>query len=162
MKTLITAALMATAVSLATLAAAQSYDDKKPGDPAAAASPVMPAPQTIIVPPVTGAVMPGGPTVVPDGRALASDAQVASARRYYRAQCNTVENPGFCECVTAGVAQALTPDEVRIAARTVGDRLPAQGDAEIAGSSDATNAMSSAERIAQIEGHYADACAGLR
>lgn len=164
MKTLITAAFMATAVSLATLAAAQSYDDKKPSDPLAATSPQNPAPQTVIVPPVTGAVMPGGPTVVPDGRAIASDAQVASARRYYRAQCNTVDEAGFCECVTAGVAQALSPDEVRIAARTVGDRLTAQGDADVSSDmSDATlNAMSSAERIAQVEGHYANACAQLR
>lgn len=161
MKTLITAALMA---AVASLAAAQTLDDKKPADPLAAQTPQLPAAQTTIVPPVTGAVLPGGPTAVPDGRALASDAQVASARRYYRAQCNAVEESGFCECVTAGVAQALAPDEVRMAARTIRDRITAEGDAAASGdmSDAALTAMSSAQRIEQVEGHYANACAQLR
>jgi len=97
-----------------------------------------------------------------DARSLASDQAVGEARRYYRAQCNQYESPGFCECVTAGVAQALMPEEVRIAGRTIGERINAQGDAGIASQSDATAAMSSAERIEQVEGHYADACAQFR
>lgn len=97
-----------------------------------------------------------------DARSLASDQAVGEARRYYRAQCNQYESPGFCECVTAGVAQALMPEEVRIAGRTIGDRINAQGDAAYASQSDASVAMSSAERIEQVEGHYADACAQFR
>ena len=97
-----------------------------------------------------------------DARSLASDQAVGEARRYYRAQCNQYESPGFCECVTAGVAQALMPEEVRIAGRTISERINAQGDAGAASQSDASVAMSSAERIGQVEGHYADACAQFR
>lgn len=100
---------------------------------------------------------------VPDARSLASDRDVGEARRYYRAQCNRHQSAEFCDCVTAGVAQALMPQEVRIAARTIGERINAQGDAQTASDSDAsTEAMSSAERIEQIEGHYANACAQFR
>ncbi len=53
-------------------------------------------------------------------------------------------------------------DEVRIAGRTIGERINAQGDAAYASESDATAAMSTAERIEQVEGHYADACAAFR
>jgi hypothetical protein len=106
----------------------------------------------------------GGPSVVPDAQALASTQEVGQARRAYRAACQSNgENFGFCDCVTAGVAQALMPSEVRIAARTFGDRIPAQGDAYAAAQSDATGAdASSADRIAQVEAHYADACAQFR
>lgn len=97
-----------------------------------------------------------------DARSLASDQAVGKARRYYRAQCNQYESPGFCECVTAGVAQALMPEEVRIAGRTIGERINAQGDVGPATQSDATAAMSSAERIEQVEGHYADPCVQFR
>lgn len=97
-----------------------------------------------------------------DARSLASDHAVGEARRYYRAQCNQYESAGFCDCVTAGVAQALMPDEVRLAGRTIRERITAQGDTGAASDSDATAAMSSAERIEQVEGHYADACASYR
>ncbi len=97
-----------------------------------------------------------------DARSLASDQAVGEARRYYRAQCNQYESAGFCDCVTAGVAQALMPDEVRLAGRTIRERITAQGDTGAASDSDATAAMSSAERIEQVEGHYADACASFR
>ena len=102
------------------------------------------------------------PIVTTDARSLASDQAVGEARRYYRAQCVQHQSPGFCECVTAGVAQALMPDEVRIAARTIGERINAQGDAAPSSQSDASAAMSTAERIEQVEGHYADACAQFR
>jgi len=97
-----------------------------------------------------------------DARSLASDHAVGEARRYYRAQCSRHESAAFCECVTAGVAQALMPDEVRVAARTIGQRITAQGDAPAAAQSDASAALSSAERIEQVEGHYADACVQFR
>lgn len=98
-----------------------------------------------------------------DARSLASDQAIGEARRYYRAQCNQYESAGFCDCVTAGVAQALLPQEVRIAGRTIAERMEAQGDATIASDTDVSDApMSSAERIEQVEGHYADACAQYR
>jgi hypothetical protein len=137
------AAALLSAVSLTTIAIAQT----KPVDP-------MPVTQEApMVAPATGS-----PTVIPDARSLASDQQVGEARRAYRAACNRHENAGFCDCVTAGVAQALMPDEVRLAARTFGERIPAQGDAY---QSDQP-AMSSAARIAQTEAQYANACAQFR
>jgi hypothetical protein len=166
MKTLITAAMMLTAASLASFAVAQApYADPKKPDYASTAplAPAAPTGGVYVVPPVTGAVLPGGPTVVPDGRAMASDQQVAEARRHYRAQCNRHESAGFCDCVTAGVAQALAPSEVRIAANTISERITAQGDAYGAADSDATpNAVSSQESIEQVEAHYADACGQFR
>jgi hypothetical protein len=100
---------------------------------------------------------------VSDARSLASDADVADARRTYRAACDVYQSTAYCECVTAGVAQALMPQEVRIAASTIGERINAQGDAAIASESDNTGgAQSSAERIEQIEGHYAAACWSYR
>lgn len=106
---------------------------------------------------------PAAASSVPDARSLASDRDVGEARRYYRAQCTRHQSAEFCDCVTAGVAQALMPQEVRIAARTIGERINAQGDAQTATDADAsTEAMNSAERIEQVEGHYANACAQFR
>ena len=136
------AAALLSAVSLTTIAIAQT----KPVDP-------MPVQEAPMVAPATGS-----PTVIPDARSLASDQQVGEARRAYRAACQRDENAGFCDCVTAGVAQSLMPDEVRLAARTFGERIPAQGDAY---QSDQP-AMSSAARIEQVEAQYADACAQFR
>jgi hypothetical protein len=134
MRKLILTALLATAVSAGAIAYAQVVEP--------------------VAPPTAGTM---------DARSMASDREVGEARRYYRAQCNRHESAGFCDCVTAGVAQALMPEEVRIAARTIEDRITAQGDAAIASDSDSsTMPMSSAERIAQVEGHYADACAQFR
>jgi hypothetical protein len=113
---------------------------------------------------VVGPITPPSQATTTDARSLASDHEVGEARRYYRAQCErSGETHAFCECVTAGVAQALMPSEVRIAANGVEERLPAQGDAMMSSESDAAPAgSSSAERIAQVEGHYADACAQFR
>ena len=161
MKSIITAALIASAMSIATFAAAQTGDFQKPD---IYATPQTPVANVIVIPPVTGSVLPGGPTVIPDGRSMASDQEVGAARRYYRQQCNNVESRGFCECVTAGVAQALAPAEVRMAARTIRERITAQGDSAGASvSSDATlGAQNSEQRVEQIEGHYADACIQFR
>ncbi len=158
MRKIIAAAALLSAASLTTLAIAQT----KPLDPHGMYDPTLQTQQTMD-PPVLVAPATGSPTVVPDARALASDREVGEARRAYRAACQQQETPGFCDCVTAGVAQALMPAEVRIAARTFDDRIPAQGDAYAAASSDMTPVgASSAERIAQVEAHYADACAQFR
>ena len=136
------AASLLSAVSLATIAIAQT----KPVDPMPVQEETMAAPAT------------GSPTVIPDARSLASDQQVGEARRAYRRACQQSENAGFCDCITAGVAQSLMPDEVRLAARTFGERIPAQGDAY---QSDQP-AMSSAARIEQVEAQYTNACAQFR
>jgi hypothetical protein len=109
MKTLITAALLLSAASFATFAAAGPMKPDKPADDV-----VTSAPMTTL-PPVA-------PT--PDARTLASDQDVGEARRAYRAACQRHESAGFCECVTAGVSQALMPAEVRIAARTIARKAP--------------------------------------
>jgi hypothetical protein len=158
MRKALAAAALLSAVSLTTIAIAQTKPLNPEGayDPSIAAQQTMQEPQPRIAPA-------GGPSVVPDARALASDQEVGEARRAYRAACQRHENFGFCDCVTAGVAQALIPDEVRLAARTFGDRIPAQGDAYASAESDETPAgASSAARIEQVEAHYADACAQFR
>lgn len=152
MRKLLAAAALVSAVSLTTFAIAQT----KPLDPNGQYNPTI----SSQLPP-TANVLPVTPT--PDARQLASDQEVGVARRAYRAACQQHESAGFCDCVTAGVAQALMPAEVRIAARTIGERINAQGDAAIASDTDNTyGAESSAERIEQVEGHYADACQQFR
>lgn len=159
-KMLAAAALLATA-SITTIAIAQTT---KPLDQDGVYEPSIVTQQTMepsapMIAPATGS-----PTVIPDAQALASTQEVGQARRAYRAACQSEgENAGFCDCVTAGVAQALMPSEVRIAARSFGERIPAQGDSYAAASSDMPlDGSSSAERIAQVEAHYADACAQFR
>lgn len=150
MRKFITAAVLLASASFATYAIAQS---EKPAE-----KPVIAMDQDQLA----EAPAPG-PEAAPDAQSIASTQQVAEARRYYRAQCERYESAGFCDCVTAGVAQALMPEEVRIAARTIGERINAQGDASASGVSDSTvGASSSAMRIEQVEGHYADACQQFR
>ncbi|HYD86428.1 MAG TPA: hypothetical protein VEA80_03035 [Vitreimonas sp.] len=101
--------------------------------------------------------------VAPDARSLASDREVGEARRAYRAACNRHQNAGYCDCTTAGVAQVLMPEEVRIAARTIGERINAEGDTLSAPDSDTPPAGgSTAARIEHVEGFYANACARYR
>ncbi|MEZ5960360.1 MAG: hypothetical protein R3C30_08015 [Hyphomonadaceae bacterium] len=147
MRKFVVTAVLALGVSVGAIAYAQVKDPPLAGTRA--------VPMDTAAPVIT----PEAQVTTTDARSLASDQAVGEARRYYRAQCNQYESPGFCDCVTAGVAQALMPEEVRIAGRTIGERINAQGDASIASQSDATAAMTSAERIEQVEGHYADACA---
>lgn len=147
MRKVFAAAALAATVSIATLAFAQTKPyDRTDQD--------MPRPQLALAqsaPPVE------------DARSLASDADVGDARRSYRAACDAYQSTAYCECVTAGVAQALVPQEVRIAARTIGERINAEGDAAFTPESDNTSsAESSAERIEQVEGHYAAACWSYR
>lgn len=156
MRTLIAAAVLAGAVSLTTIAIAQV----KPLNPDGQFDPTMTSTQQVMADP---AFNPPVDFVSTDGRSIASDQEVGEARRAYRAACDQYESTGFCECVTAGVAQALHPSEVRIAARTIGDRITAQGDAAMSSDTDSTAGLeSSAARIEQVEGHYADACAQFR
>ncbi len=153
MRKLIIAAVLLSAASVASMAVAQ---DKKPGDPMLDGIAVQQE-----IPQAAPAIY--AEASAPDARSIATDADVGQARRAYRAACNRYESAGFCECVTAGVSQALAPAEVRIAARTIGERITAQGDAAMSAESDATpNGANSRARIEQVEGHYADACASLR
>ena len=142
MKTLLTAALLASAVSFAGLALAGPMTPTEPGPKPAEAATAAPT---------------------PDARSLATDQDVGQARRAYRAACQQHESAGFCDCLTAGVAQALMPQEVRIAARTIGQRINAQGDAYGSESSDMTETGANSQtRIEQVEAHYADACQQFR
>lgn len=145
MRKVLAAALMVSAASFAGFAIAQ---DKKPDQ---------------FDQPAMTQIVPQGPVRASDARSLASDQEVGEARRLYRASCDRHESAAFCECVTAGVAQALMPAEVRMAARTIGERITAQGDAGVASDSDnVVGAESSLTRIEQVESHYADACASYR
>lgn len=156
MRKVLTAAILVGAVSLGSIAVAQV----KPLGPDGQYEPSLATQQTMTVDPAMS--MPADQSAQ-DARMIASDQEVGEARRAYRAACDRVESTGFCECVTAGVAQALHPSEVRIAARTVGDRITAQGDAAMASETDSTIGLqSSAARIEQVEAHYADACAQFR
>lgn len=141
MRTAIIAACMLGSATLAGVALAQTK-------PPVALEPMVPP--TVAAAPV-------------DARTMASDREVGEARRGYRAQCNRYESASFCECVTAGMAQALAPSDLRLAARTVGARITAQGDAQLAGGTDQAPAGASPmERIETAEGFYADACAAQR
>lgn len=113
--------------------------------------------------PVPATPAPPVELTAPDARSLASDQAVGEARRAYRAACSQHQNAAYCDCTTAGVAQVLMPDEVRIAARTIGERINAEGDALYSAESDnpPVNA-STAERIDHVEGFYANACAAYR
>jgi hypothetical protein len=153
MRKLLAAAALLSAASITTIAFAQMKPDK----------PVDPMPVVISEPAVVTTADVVAETPVADARSLASDREVGEARRAYRNACNELESPGFCDCVTAGVAQALLPAEVRMAASTIGERINAQGDAAFASESDSTvGAESSLERIEQVEGHYAQACEQFR
>lgn len=145
------AAAMLLSAACASFALAQDADDK-PADAVAIVPPAI-----IIAPPTRG------PVVIPDARSMASEQEIAQARRAYRAQCSRHESTAFCECVTAGLAQALAPSEVRIAARTIGARINVQGDAPPVASDTAALALDSPlARIEAVEAHYAQACAQFR
>src|SRR5690242_3699658 len=50
-----------------------------------------------------------------DARSNASDADVRVARRAYRGACERHNSTGYCECMTGGMAQALSPSELAVA-----------------------------------------------
>ena len=157
MRKLLASAALAITVSAGAIAYAQIKDETPVAGVRAQPMDTQPMSATS-----AGLLPPEAEIMATDARSLASDRAVGEARRYYRAQCNQYESAAFCDCVTAGVAQALMPEEVRIAGRTIRERITAQGDVGHTEKSDATAAMSSAERIEQVEGHYADACASFR
>ena len=147
MKTAILAAVLFAAASAATFAFAQDAGMKpvEPGDANASATPAPPSAES------------------PDARQVASDAEVGVARRAYRASCQRYESFGFCDCLTAGVAQALPPREVRMAARGIGSWINAQGDAGAGANTDATPpGADSMMRIDQVQSHYAETCQSFR
>ncbi|MBS0384691.1 MAG: hypothetical protein JSS00_05005 [Proteobacteria bacterium] len=147
MKTTPFAAALFAAASAATFAFAQDAGLKptEPANPNASATPAPPSAES------------------PDARQFASDADVGAARRTYRASCQRFQSSGFCDCVTAGVAQALAPQEVRIAARSIGSWINAQGDTAGGVDTDATPAgANSAMRIERVQAHYADVCQQFR
>ena len=147
MKTAILAAALFAAASAVSFAVAQDVG-VKPMEQANPNASATPAPQT---------------NEAPDARQVASDAEVGVARRAYRASCQRYQSFGFCDCLTAGVAQALAPAEVRIAARGIGSWINAQGDAAGRAETDATSPGSnSMTRIDQVQSHYADTCAQFR
>lgn len=158
MRKLLASAVLAITVSAGAIAYAQvKHEPPMEGIRAQPLDTQAPAP-----PMATTEFAPASEVAATDARSLASDQSVGEARRYYRAQCNQYESAAFCDCVTAGVAQILMPEEVRIAGRTIRERITAQGDTGYSERTDATPAMSSAGRIEQVEGHYADACASYR
>jgi hypothetical protein len=145
MKTIFLAAALFAAASTASFAVAQDTKPTEQTDPNSSATPAPPTAEA------------------PDARQIATDADVGAARRTYRASCQRHESAGFCECLTAGVAQALAPQEVRIAARDIGSWINAQGDAADSFESDATPiGANSQTRIEQVQGHYANACQQFR
>jgi hypothetical protein len=105
MRKIIAAAVLAIGVSAGAIAYAQIKDEPPmQGVRAQPLDSAPPAPSRVMTTPVSE---PGAEINAADARSLASDQAVGEARRYYRNQCNQYESPGFCDCVTAGVAQAL-------------------------------------------------------
>ncbi len=47
-----------------------------------------------------------------DARTEASDEEVRTARRAYRAECQRYQTVDYCECMTGGMAQALAPADL--------------------------------------------------
>lgn len=86
-----------------------------------------------------------------DAQSNASPAAVAVARQTYRDACSRFESAPFCECVASGLAQELSPANLRQARIGLRERMTAQGDAG--------DAMSP---IVDAEQHYADVCRAYR
>ncbi len=149
MKTAILAAALFAAASAASFALAQDVGQGagvKPmeqANPNASATPAPPSNEA------------------PDARQIASDRDIGVARRFYRASCQHYQSFGFCDCLTAGVSQALAPAEVRIAARNIGSWINAQGDTG-ADSDETSPGANSMTRIDQVQSHYAQTCAQFR
>lgn len=65
-----------------------------------------------------GQASPGASSSTPnyqDARSNASDDEVRIARRAYRGACERRNSTGYCECMTGGMAQALSPSELALA-----------------------------------------------
>lgn len=91
-----------------------------------------------------------------DAQAVYSPADVGAARRAYRAECTRHQPAAQCECMTAGLAQALPPADVRLAAR----RLARQaGERRAPVYADADARAAAWARIQQVEADLAPVCA---
>jgi hypothetical protein len=106
-----------------------------------------------------------------DAQSAYGAAEIGVSRRAYRAQCTRFQPVDLCECLTAGYAQILSPDEVRFATaelatrfgrteaakatavRALARRSPAWG----FGAEDARR--TGVERIRRLEAELAPGCA---
>ena len=70
--------------------------------------------QAAAAPDGQGATTASSPTYQ-DARSTASDEDVRVARRAYRGACERRNSTGYCECMTGGMAQALSPSELAVA-----------------------------------------------
>lgn len=65
-----------------------------------------------------------------DARSQASDAEIRDARRAYRSACEQNQSTAYCECMTGGMAQMLSPADLRLAiAALAGQSAPAHVEA---------------------------------
>jgi hypothetical protein len=105
------------------------------------------------------------PGYVADSQSTYPAQEVAAARQAYRAACQGHQSPEFCDCLAAGVAQAMPPRLVRQASSGIGDRFAALGSAASVPiyRADARYGADDPEgRITQVEAHYANACQQFR
>lgn len=58
-------------------------------------------------------------TAVP---AWSANDPISVARQQYRAECSRFEPSAWCECMGAGMAQSLTPEEMTLARMSIRDR----------------------------------------
>jgi hypothetical protein len=104
------------------------------------------------------------PGYVADSQSTYNAREVAGARQRYRAACQRHQSREFCDCLAAGVSQAMPPGLVRQASSGIGDRIAAPGDANAPiYRADARVGVDDPEgRIVEVEGHYANACEQFR
>ena len=50
-----------------------------------------------------------------DARSQASEAEIRDARRAYRSACEQHQSTFYCECMTGGMAQMLSPADLAVA-----------------------------------------------
>lgn len=97
--------------------------------------------------------------------------EIAQERRAYRDTCAQYENYGWCECMGAGLAQALTPAEMRLARASLPERYESVT-AETAAATAAAeaeapqylreNRLDSYARIREVETGLVEACMQFR
>lgn len=105
------------------------------------------------------------PGYVADSQSTYPAQEVAAARQGYRAACEGHQSAQFCDCLAAGVAQAMPPRLVRQASSGIGDRIAAPGSAASVPiyRADARSGLDDPSgRIVEVEGHYANACQQFR
>src|SRR5262249_42386043 len=86
-----------------------------------------------------------------------SASPVAAAGGAYRVRRKGTKTPPSAAARPPGRAQARPPADLRLGARPIRERIPAQGDAPAAADADpAINQGDAMSRIQQAEGHYTD------